>query len=1610
MERGENTQDNVMSAEGTSPKAFVFSAPNVLGPPNAINSEVNPEALDTSVIRKNIFTFAIPTSVSQPNLRGRATHQLRTPEKQYKPKISRHTFKPAVNVFAQALKDTAIFVQLKKNSRSQSAKINPENSITCTNVPQSLLTKVTAKEYFMMFGNLLRITIRPKKQIITVTYATKEEATIAYEQSGEYYGEKFNVEWSKLTALPKSPTKRKDLQKNIVTNFLNDDDLQMELDAMKNLAYNVHDRDNADYYNYISLKKKETRETKGALKTSARAKEKAAAKSEKHKVDSQISDLLPNASIEELQKIIRQPAHNSEDKYKVLEARDRLIRMKQTKSHTLAAAKAMVGICPDMCPEKERLMRESKRQLAFYEQLEGNEYKINHATAVKQYSRSSADQEEPMAHDLRPVKSLKMTMSYLLHEIANLCDQEGTNLGEWYHFLWDRTRGIRKDITQQELCCPDSVELVEQCARFHIVCSERLCAEEPSIFDKKINSDNLTKCLQTLKYMYHDLRVKGINCQNEPEFRAYIILLNLNNSNFMWDLQRLPKSVQRSPEVQFAQEVYSALESNNYYKFFKLVCKTTYLNACILLRYFNQVRLRALSVMVKAYCRTASTAYPLYELIDILGFEDETEAVYFCEQVGLNVAKDEYHVLLNRQNFSMPVLNIKQNRACNVIESKRVMKHLSIGECIAGGKMPEKSYKCHKPHNSFDTHGYLWSDSVNAEDQNKNDICTPKDPYEYIDEDTVEIKKSVLVSEKDENKPESTGYGAEYRNIFTTINATNFNANIIQPQKISENIFSIAKSQVPVTEAQEKQRSTNIFGILPKRDNTVSEANKTNESSIFGNTFNATTTITKSSNVFSKSLEPPPYSSSAVPFTTSTNQNVFSGTTQGNVFMKNVTSSSIFSNTFSNVQTAPKLSSAAITESNNKLKESPSFFTRPNQLEEIAKIENTKVADKVSVKRMQQVNVLAEKVLSELQTEVIKSSCSTIVDEEFDKMNICNKLRDDIENEILTEITHEICDNVLQEEIINSEKLHALSTKMKKRTVTKYFNIWKFNTLKRRQQREQRKSLDNTPVWLQKYSSEECAKLLYSKNQDLVIENMCRRREEPKIIKSYVDSLYRIEVIIFMGIQENLKSSGINMLSNHYWKLVISWPDLLNKPVLWHHKKIMNQYLCPDDYTANPIMKIYRASPLKTLHICIRNFEGLISDHNLVGSDALLFIANTSENANVIIKRLTRTILSRDRLMPIPLVVLVFGDDNFDTQDTEVVSTLEKLLDVGYLSIYTIMYEKNLNEETVLNITQTAIFWLSMNNSPKNPLEMDYLENICHVCLTDELWLRIQDDSSYNEKLLYALEEPRFIIDLYNEAVTHLMDIILDPESFMYTKFAPEFDKFVKNEHMMPCSYEYFDDSWKKEDYKARIEEVLDSFKLPQWKYSWPLDDNSTFHQNVISYYQKALFNADSNEVSCNLFSNLFFTSGMLTVSNFIDILLHIVKRKVNLIDRDLKVVYNKNHIKYFRTLPWWFKSNILNKYKVATRELNVQKNNVKNKRKSDLSEPITKKRRVCRDENNDSELDPLAEFCEYSRSRVMEVFGVSRKVEERLRAHQQQNNLFEERLKNALYSEIEST
>ena len=238
-------------------------------------------------------------------------------------------------------------------------------------------------------------------------------------------------------------------------------------------------------------------------------------------VSSEATAAAPNE--DELLSIIKSRANTDQDRLDILDARDKLMKSKGLNKKSIK----LKGTCQDLCPERERYSRLLKNQLRLYEKMNES---INHKAVVKEYSRSSADQDVPLPHELRPGPILNMTMNHLLANVIDRVENrdttmaqwydlvssgqeafvagsvtgnaiQGENLGEWFEYVWSATRAIRKDITQQQLTDLLAVSLVEKSARFHIMCSARLIEEDLINFSPKLNDENLTKCLQTLKHM-----------------------------------------------------------------------------------------------------------------------------------------------------------------------------------------------------------------------------------------------------------------------------------------------------------------------------------------------------------------------------------------------------------------------------------------------------------------------------------------------------------------------------------------------------------------------------------------------------------------------------------------------------------------------------------------------------------------------------------------------------------------------------------------------------------------------------------------------------------------------------------------------------------------------------------------------------------------------------------------------------------------------------------------------------------------------------------------------------------------------------------------------------
>ncbi|NWS71701.1 GANP protein, partial [Crotophaga sulcirostris] len=551
-------------------------------------------------------------------------------------------------------------------------------AIQCKNIPDYLNDRTVLEKHFSQFVKVRRVMTRRNKKMAVVHFFDHPSAALARKKAKELHKDIVTF-WQKKKT---SPAKG-------------------EFSSKEKKAGEDEGRQGSEEQNYQHSPPRKTLIISSAYSAvpgrSSPAKKPGLRKALQFEADlfdssSEVQSSEASGASLSLSNLVGLVAETSEERYRLLDQRDKIMRQARIKRTDLGKAKTVIGTCPDMCPEKERYMRETRNQLSIFEVLLGSD-KVDHAAAIKEYSRSSADQEEPLPHELRPSEVLSMTMDYL---VTNIMDQGEGNYREWYDFVWNRTRGIRKDITQQHLCDLLTVSLIEKCTRFHIHCAHHLCEEPMSSFDAKINNENMTKCLQSLKEMYQDLANKGIYCKSESEFRGYNVLLNLNKGDILREVQQFRPEVRNSPEVRFAVQAFAALNSNNFVRFFKLVQAASYLNACLFHCYFNQIRKDALRSLNIAYTVSTqrSTVFPLDHLIRMLLFKDGEEATDFISYYGLSVFDGAY-VELNRSAFLEPDGLPKPRKSMFVSQKLTV----SVGEVVNGGPLP--SVPRHVPVSSF---------------------------------------------------------------------------------------------------------------------------------------------------------------------------------------------------------------------------------------------------------------------------------------------------------------------------------------------------------------------------------------------------------------------------------------------------------------------------------------------------------------------------------------------------------------------------------------------------------------------------------------------------------------------------------------------------------------------------------------------------------------------------------------------------------------------------------------------------------------------------------------------------------------------------------------------
>eukprot|EP01135_Chromosphaera_perkinsii_P002801 Nk52_evm10s227 gene=Nk52_evmTU10s227 len=397
----------------------------------------------------------------------------------------------------------------------------------------------------------------------------------------------------------------------------------------------------------------------------------------------------------------------SSERYRILDDRDKAFRESSQGEHTsrrdLKDAVSMIGTCEDMCPEKERYQREVQNDLSAFEIIKGTEYSrtgqfphCDHTKAIKKYRRPAAGNEHPLPHEVRSPKALLNTFDYIICEILN---QPVEGWTEVYHFVRDRTRSIRQDLTFQNLRGRESIDVTLKSCRFHIHAAHQLCEEPPSNFEPKMNDEQMKKCLQSLSEFYDDLRYQeGVTLESENEVRCYYILLNMLDNDILRRALSFEPSVRNSAEVKFALEVVAAATSNNYVRFFRLAKRAPYLSACLIHRFFGMMRQKALQVMNRAYKKSK---VHMRVLVELLGYDSEEEADRACQLYGLKRLGDRI-VQFGMNSFVIPEAKVRPLKSNKLVGCKLTS---SVGVVVNGNQKLD-GYLCQLT-SSFDENGNL---------------------------------------------------------------------------------------------------------------------------------------------------------------------------------------------------------------------------------------------------------------------------------------------------------------------------------------------------------------------------------------------------------------------------------------------------------------------------------------------------------------------------------------------------------------------------------------------------------------------------------------------------------------------------------------------------------------------------------------------------------------------------------------------------------------------------------------------------------------------------------------------------------------------------------------
>ena len=398
---------------------------------------------------------------------------------------------------------------------------------------------------------------------------------------------------------------------------------------------------------------------------------------------------------------------------------------------------------------------------------------------VKKFRRAAAGIEEQLPSDLRKPHVLSQTCDYLFNDVV----ANAPELGRVHHFVWDRTRAIRNDFTILQVSAPEdlshAVDCLERIARFHILSLHQMAGvkEKDFQYDWQQDREQLDRTLVSLMQYYDDSRGK-IPLPNESEFRAYLIVFQIQDQDMEDRVQSWPQDLLKNPRIRKAMKLYAAagttsslqgplrpaaklpIAQQDWQRFWCLVESdaTSYLTACVAEINFNLIRHVALQSLAKSVNLRATADFSVDELCEILAFNDgfEAEDYLACYNITFQDRDEgrfaDISALKNRKTLPEPSPAPPKQLKSEMVEYKRFGRTLPA--VISGFTVKIAQ-----------DNGMINEEELTARDAEMGDEGAHHDE----DEDAINDGESLFMPETAKTKSQPSSFGVDFDKPTTSV-------------------------------------------------------------------------------------------------------------------------------------------------------------------------------------------------------------------------------------------------------------------------------------------------------------------------------------------------------------------------------------------------------------------------------------------------------------------------------------------------------------------------------------------------------------------------------------------------------------------------------------------------------------------------------------------------------------------------------------------------------------------------------------------------------------------------------------------------------------------------